>query len=114
MSDFHKKAIEVAGIFGECRGIQTHPATPHTNTFIVQFSKGNGKYMEARDGVALETGLWLFDYMPKIEPESGAFEVHIWEGGLRCSLEELKNAFILFLRYIDAEADSVAAPVLNS
>ncbi len=76
--------------------------------------KGNGKYMEARDGVALETGLWLFDYMPKIEPESGAFEVHIWEGGLRCSLEELKNAFILFLRYIDAEADSVAAPVLTS
>ena len=87
MSDFHKKAIEVAGIFGECRGIQTHPATPHTNTFIVQFSKGNGKYMEARDRVALETGLWLFDYMPKIEPESGAFEVHIWEGGVRCSLE---------------------------
>ena len=100
MEAFHAKAKELAAVFRSLEGVQTQPADPATNAFIVRFPFGGGRHLEARDHVAEQTGFWLFDYMPPGSPGFGAFEVHIWEGGLRVSAEELKYAMGMFLSRI--------------
>jgi threonine aldolase len=106
MSEFHAKAVQLASTFQNFEGIATEPAEPHTNAFLVHFPYGNGRHSEGRDLVAQETGLWLFDYMPSGRPDSGAFEVHIWEGGLQISTVELRTAMSIFLQHIEAYSAS--------
>lgn len=101
MAAFHAKAIELATVLRSFQGVWTQPAQPSTNAFIVHFPFGNGRHLDARDHVAQRTGLWLFDHMPSGSPGLSAFEVHIWEGGLHVSAEELNRAMAMFLSKIE-------------
>lgn len=61
MAEFHHKAKELAEKLGALDGVSISPAVPHANAFFVSVFGRSEKAISARDSVADELGIWLFD-----------------------------------------------------
>ena len=63
------RARELAGFINHTPGLTTTPSTPHCGTFHVSFEASVEALERARDDIATEHGVWLFDFF--FEPYPG-------------------------------------------
>ncbi|MEP0520690.1 MAG: beta-eliminating lyase-related protein [Hyphomicrobiales bacterium] len=61
MKEFHNTAKQLARSLDALDGVQISPKIPHTNAFLVSFIGDSEKAIAARNSVADELGIWLFD-----------------------------------------------------
>jgi len=101
MPAFHQKAVEIAAAFSTLEDVFVTPEPPHTNAFLVLARGDRRKQDAARDQVAEETGLWLYEYAPPAPYEGFlCFEVHIWTAALELSSDELRDALSRFFELV--------------
>ncbi len=97
MPAYYERAIALAGGLQELPGIRTLPRVPHTNLMHVFLERSVEDALGARDKLAEETGLWLFDRLREADfPESSRFEWYVGEAACQVELEELHGAWARF------------------
>ena len=83
MAEFHDKAVSLARTFSQITDLSVSPNPPHANAFYVSLKGERAKAAPARDAVAAETGLWLFDEpIDSVDQSLVRFEVTIRGAGL--------------------------------
>ena len=83
MPDYYRRSHEIAGILAGMDGLSLLPAQPHTNMMHVFVAKGAEAAMLARDRVAEERGLWLFNSArPADVPGHCRFELYLGDAAL--------------------------------
>jgi threonine aldolase len=97
MPAFHRRAVEMAEAACRCAGVRVSPDPPHTNAFLLTIEGDAERAERAREVVAEQLGLWLYDYaVPSGDVSSVTVEVHRWTAGLQLSEEELLTGLRLF------------------
>jgi len=100
MQVYHEKAIELAAVLSEFENITLKPNLPQANMFHL-FIKGDLKMLlEARDRVAQEQKIWLFNgLVPTQIPNYYNSEIAIGDAGMDITANELRAAFEIFFKY---------------
>lgn len=97
MKAYHEKAKELAMVLNEFEAIEIKPSIPQANMFHL-FIKGDLEALiAARNKVAKEQGLWLFNGLVATQvPGYYNAEIAIGDAGLDLSPDELRSALKLF------------------
>lgn len=86
-------ACALAAAAGEVPGVRILPQPPHTPMFHVMVAVATARAEAARDRVAREHGIWLFDRIgPCDVPGWSRFEVAVHDSALAISPDELRSA----------------------
>lgn len=86
MYDFHNKAKDLARNLDALDGVRVSPTVPHANAFLVSFIGDPEKAASARDTVADELDIWLFDVpVDCVDQSVVRFEVTV--RGAACDLD---------------------------
>lgn len=94
MPAYYERAVALAGLLHELPRVRSLPREPHTNLMHVFLERSVEDGLRARDVVAQETGLWLFDRLREADvPESSRFEWYVGEAACGAELEELRGAW---------------------
>ena len=98
MQAYHEKAIELAAVLNEFEAITLKPSRPQANMFHI-FLKGDlEQLVEARNRVAQEKGIWLFNALvPTQLPGHYNSEIAIGDAGLDLTADELREALTLLV-----------------
>ncbi len=104
MTEFHLKAKSLAAALSEIPSISVSPNPPHANAFLVSLPGSRERALNARDRIAEENGIWLFD-----EPEDAIdqslvrFEVTVRGAAFDLDEAEVKVAVAQFGKFISAD-----------
>ncbi len=104
MTEFHLKAKSLAAVLSEIPSISVSPDPPHANAFLVSLPGLRERARSARDRIASENGIWLFD-----EPEDAIdqslvrFEVTVRGAAFSLDEAEIKAAVTRFCQLVLAD-----------
>ena len=94
MPSYLRRAREIAAALAAIEGVRVLPDPPHVNMFHVLFALEPDAALEARDRVAAEHGLWLFERArPADVPGHCRFELYAGDAALAVSVDEIAAAF---------------------
>ncbi|WP_051645046.1 beta-eliminating lyase-related protein [Labrenzia sp. DG1229] len=97
MSEFHKKAVEVANCFVKYNEFSISPFPPQANSFNVTFRSRSEDAILAGKVVKDTCGISIFnDLLTCADQNNSSFEVTIRGAGLSIDLEELSRAIQVF------------------
>lgn len=92
----HARAI--AGGLGDVGGVRVIPDPPQVNMVHIELDLGPDEALAARDRVAEETGLWLFDGVGSHDaPGRVSFEFSVGEAAMAVPDDEIAAAFRLLM-----------------
>lgn len=93
MVEFHHKANELAQELGALDGVHISPAVPHANAFFVSIFGHPEQALAARDSVAQELGIWLFDApVDCVDQSTVRFEVTVRGAACELSVDQVAEA----------------------
>lgn len=97
MTEFHLKAKSLAAMLGEIPSVSVSPDPPHANAFLVSLPGSRERALSARDRVASENGIWLFDELEDaIDQSIVRFEVTVRGAAFDLDEADVKAAVIQF------------------
>lgn len=97
MTEFHLKARSLAAVLGEVPSVSVSPAPPHANAFLVSLPGARERALSARDRIASENGIWLFDQLEDaIDQSIIRFEVTVRGAAFDLEEAEVKAAVMQF------------------
>lgn len=98
MPAYVSRAREIAAALGPVGGVALLPDPPHVNMVHVFCALDPGAALDARDRVAAEHGLWLFERArPADAPGHCRFELYVGEAAMAVEDGELAAAFASLL-----------------
>ncbi len=93
MEQFHRKACALAAAIQEVDGLSVSPNPPQANAFFVTLAGSNERLLQARDRVAEDLEVWLFDEtLDCIDQNKSRFEVTVRGAALQLSEAEVVEA----------------------
>lgn len=93
MSEFHNKAKELSIGLDALEGVRISPPVPHANAFFVSVFGDPEKANGARDTIADELGIWLFDAaVDCVDQSTVRFEVTIRGAAFDLAVEDIVTA----------------------
>lgn len=93
MGEFHNKAKELSRELGILDGVRISPVVPHANAFFVSVFGDHEKSNAARDAVAEELGIWLFDAaIDCVDQSTVRFEVTVRGAACDLAVEDVVQA----------------------
>jgi threonine aldolase len=96
MSGHRRRALALAEALADVDGVRVIPDPPHVNMMHVELDLGSDEAMAARDRVAEETGLWLFEGVKPLDaPGRVTFELSVGEAAMAVTDEEVGEAVCL-------------------
>jgi len=96
MQAYHEKAVELAAVLNEFEGITLKPNEPQANMFHIFLNGELDQLLAARNKVAQEKGVWLFNALVTTQlPRCYNSEIAIGDAGLDLSADELRKALTL-------------------
>ncbi|PCI02803.1 MAG: threonine aldolase [Hyphomicrobiales bacterium] len=97
MGAYHEKAKELAKSISDIPNIRVSPEPPHANAFLVSMTGDLTKANEARDTVASEMNIWLFDTtVDSIEQSTVRFEITVREAAFELDASQIGKAVSRF------------------
>lgn len=97
MGEFHDKARSVAASLENVSTLSISPNPPHANAFLVSMKGKMDSAVNARDVVAKEHNIWLFDNaIDAVDQNILRFEVTVRGAAIELSDEEIKRAITRF------------------
>lgn len=110
MDDYHRKAVEVAGVLTSLPGIRVVPDPPHTNMMYVFLEGDQARLMEAHQRMAREHDVDLFwGLNDTILPDVHRFELTLGDASLEFTADEVRELFAALLEYAQ-DGDQQPAP----
>ncbi len=104
MAAFHEKAKSFAKSLVKIPGVRVSPEIPHANAFLVTLQGDTRKAVQARDRLAEEQSIWLFDNVVDcIEQNTIRFEVTIRSAAFDIESSEIKQAVIRFSELVQRQ-----------
>ena len=89
-----ERARSMAEALNGIEGVSTLPERPHTNLFHLFLDIDSTQALGARDEVAAECGIWLFESIDAADrPGTSRFELYVGEAALELSDEDVRAAF---------------------
>jgi threonine aldolase len=102
MDDYHRKAVEVAGVLTSLPGIRVVPDPPHTNMMHVFLSGDQQRLIAAQKRVAREHDVDLFSGLTDtILPDVQRFELTLGDAALEFTPAEVRTLFEALLEYAE-------------
>jgi threonine aldolase len=94
MPGYRRRAAALAEALVGVAGVRVVPDPPHVNMMHVELGLEPGEAMAARDRVAEETGLWLFEGVkPHDAAGRASFELSVGEAAMAVPDEDVVDAF---------------------
>lgn len=94
MPAYYRRARDLARVIAGIDGISVLPDPPHTNMMHVYLALDAERAMEARDRVAEQAGLWLFNAARAADvPDHCRFELYVGEAAMQLDDRDLETAF---------------------
>lgn len=94
MPDYFERATRLAAGLRDIEGVSLLPDPPHVNMFHVFLALDSEAALAARDRVAQERGLWLFERArPTAVPGHCRFELYVGEAAMEIDDGEIEAAF---------------------
>lgn len=104
MNEFHNKAKELSLYISALEGVQISPPIPQANAFLVSFSGNPDRASDARDTVAEELGIWLFDAaVDCVDQSTVRFEVTVRGAAFDLAVEDIVIATKYFRDLVQDE-----------
>ncbi len=103
MPEYYERAQRIAKVVNGTGRARTLPSEPHTNLMHVHLPWDIETCLEARDKVADELGLWLFDSVrPRETPGFSFYEWYVGDAACGVAVDEVERAFTQLADAADA------------
>ena len=100
MTEFHTKAKSLAAALSETPSVSVSPDPPHANAFLVSLRGSSERALAARDRIASEDGIWLFDQLEDAVDQSLVrFEITVRGAAFDLEEDDIKRAVTRFAEF---------------
>jgi threonine aldolase len=100
VDDYHRKAIDIAGVLASLPGVRVVPDPPHTNMMHVFLQGDRERLLAAKGRVAREYDVELFSGLSEtVPPDLHRFELTLGDASLEFSAGEVRTMFEALLEY---------------
>ena len=100
VDDYHRKAIEIAGVLTSLPGVRVVPDPPHTNMMHVFLPGDRERLLAAVKRVAREYDVQLFSGLNEtILPDLHRFELTLGDASLEFTTDEVRTMFEALMTY---------------